>query len=257
MTSAHGKFEIRSPRPGDGASEHVQEILRRALEEDRARIAQTVHDDFGLLLMLLRTRLQSTTDNISRLSLSGGKATSASIDAALRELAAAGTILQELLDSARRLQNDLRPVPLDSYGLAKALESLKRTFAGAGLTVVLNTNGLADRRFDTELETTAYWIAQHCLTNILRHSGVDHATVTAHIVQSHLGEVLHIVTEDAGKGFTVGPIGNTFGLTAMYDRAALIGGTVVVDSAPRRGTRVIVDLPCAPTSSDGSVRKVL
>lgn len=235
-------------QPGSGANQHAEEISRRAQEDDRARIAQWIHDHLGLLLTLLRARLQGATESVTRVS--GGETTSALRDEALEELAAAGTVWQQLYDATRQLQSDLRPVPLDSLGLVAALESLKHTFAGAGLTLALNADGLANRRFGATLETTAYWLTQHALTNVLRHSGANRATVTASIVQNAPGEVLHIVIEDYGKGFTVGPIGNTFGLTAMYDRAALVGGTVVIDSAPGRGTRVTAKLPTGAKLSD-------
>jgi signal transduction histidine kinase len=242
----------RRDRPGCDSREHAQDTLRRAQEEDRARIAQWIHDHLGLLLILLRIRLQSATESIARLS--DNEMMSASRCAALEALAAAGMIWQQLYDTTRQLQSDLRPAPLDSGGIAAALDSLKRTFAGAGLTVALNADRLAGRRFGSALETTAYWITQHALTNVLRHSGTDRATVLADVVQSHLGDVLHIAIEDAGRGFAVGTVGTTFGLTAMYDRAALIGGTVMIDSAPGRGTRVTVDLPCAPEPPDASAR---
>ena len=253
---AEHKTPVPNERPGGSTDEEAREHVRRFLEEDRARIAQTIHDQFGFLLMLLRTRLQSANDRLRRLSRSSGEAPSTYIGSALEELAIAKRLLQNLSDAARQLQNDLRPAPLESYGLATALESLKRTFAGAGLTVGLNIGDLAHRRFDTELETTAYWITQHALTNIVRHSGVACATVSVSVAQRGLYETLQIVIEDTGKGFAVGPIGNTFGITAMYDRAALIGGIVNVESAPGHGTRVTVSLPGVSRSSDASMGEI-
>lgn len=247
-TLMQGGVTVADNQPSSGANQHAEENSRRALEEDRARVAQWIHDHLGFLLMLLRTRLQSATESIA--GIPRGDAPSAARDAALGELAAAGTIWQQLYDATRQLQSDLRPAPLDSLGLAAALDALKQTFAGAGLIVTLHAEGLADRRFDAALETTAYWITQHSLTNVLRHSGADKATVSANVVQSDLGETVHLVIEDGGKGFAVGPIGNTFGLTAMYDRAALIGGTVVIDSVPGRGTRIVAKLPSGAQPSD-------
>jgi signal transduction histidine kinase len=249
---SHGLIQnaaiARNEQPSADASAHARETLRRAQELDRARIAQTIHDHFGFLLMLLRMRLQRAKGYIN--SLPGDEPTSASRDAALTELTVADTVWQQLSNAARQLQNDLHPAPLDGHGLAAALAALRRTFAGAGLTVMLNADALSDQRFSVKLETTAYWLTQHALTNVLRHSGTNEATVTADIVRTRGREVLHIVIEDRGKGFTVGQIGSTFGLTAMYDRAALIGGTVAIDSTPGHGTRVTVHLPTDFESSD-------
>ena len=224
-----------------------QLMQRRAQEEDRARIAQTIHDHFGLLLMLLRARIQSAKGHIDGLS----GAASISRDAALTELTAAETTWQQLLTAMRQLQNDLHPAPLDSHGLTAAFKALQRTFAGAGLSVALDAGAIAEERFNMNLETTAYWLTQHALTNALRHSGTDRATVTANIARNAGREALRILIEDNGKGFIPGEIGGTFGLNAMYDRVALIGGTVVIDSAPGRGTRVIIDLPTNMERTDG------
>jgi signal transduction histidine kinase len=209
-------------------------------EEDRARIAQTVHDHFGFLLMLLRIRLQTVKRHVK--NLAGDETASVSKEAALAELAAVETIWQQLSNAAKQLQNDLRPAPLDS-GLAAAFGALQITFSGAGLTVALKVDSIQNRRFSSKLETTLYWLVQHALTNVLRHSGADRATVAADIAQIRGSEGLRIVIEDRGRGFNVRQIGSTFGLTAMYDRAAMIGGTVVIDSTPGRGTRVIVEFP--------------
>jgi signal transduction histidine kinase len=246
----HGYAEAdRAARTDHGSPASVGSNLQRAQEEDRARIAQTIHDHFGFLLTLLRMRLQSVKEHLNRLS--DDEETLASKDAALAELSAAEDAWQQLSDAARQLQNDLRPAPLDTLGLAAAFAALQKTFAGAGLTVAFNVEPILGKRFGAGLETTAYWLTQHSLTNALRHSGTDQATVTADIVQTRGHEMLHIVIEDRGKGFAVGPIGSTFGLTAMYDRAALVGGTVVTDSAPGHGARVVIDLPTDFGTSDG------
>jgi signal transduction histidine kinase len=164
-------------------------------------------------------------------------------------------VWQQLSDAAKQLQNDLRPAPLDSHGLAVAFGALQTTFSGAGLTVALKIDSIQNHRFSAKLETTVYWLVQHALTNVLRHSGADHATVTANIVRIRGSEGLRIVIEDRGKGFNVGQIGSTFGLTAMYDRAAMIGGTTVIDSTPGRGTRAIAEFPTDFEQSDATERK--
>jgi two-component system sensor histidine kinase NreB len=203
--------------------------------------------------MLLRIRLQTVKRHVK--NLPQDETPSASKEAALAELTAAETVWQQLSNAARQLQNDLRPAPLDNQGLAVAFGALQITFSGAGLTVALKIDSIQNHRFNAKLETTVYWLVQHALTNVLRHSGAEHATVTANIVQIRGSEGLRIVIEDRGKGFNVGQIGSTFGLTAMYDRAAMIGGIVVIDSTPGRGTRVTVEFPTDVGQSDATRRK--
>jgi len=86
-------------------------------------------------------------------------------------------------------------------------------------------------------------VIQEALTNVRKHSGAKSAVVRI----SESGAMTTFVVEDDGHGFDQG--GSLFGdrdgygLFTMRDRMGLLNGSLTIDSAPGRGTRVIADVP--------------
>lgn len=85
-------------------------------------------------------------------------------------------------------------------------------------------------------------IAQEALFNVLKHAQASEAWVRL----SQDGDKLRLSVADNGQGFEPGalPAGH-FGLAGMRARCRLIGAEVLFDTAPRHGTRIVVDLPLA------------
>ena len=99
-------------------------------------------------------------------------------------------------------------------------------------------------RFAPEVETAAFRIVQEALTNVARHAGVTEV----HVSLEARSDGLELRVEDRGVGFdpaTARP-GESGGLAGMRERARLLGGRVLVDSAPGRGTRLVAELPGSP-----------
>ncbi|HEY6012681.1 MAG TPA: ATP-binding protein, partial [Candidatus Limnocylindrales bacterium] len=84
-------------------------------------------------------------------------------------------------------------------------------------------------------------IAREALSNVARHSGAGRATMSIR----REGQQIVLRVEDDGRGFDPkdrrGP--GHFGLANLRDRAAAVGGTTRIESAPGKGTRIIVRLP--------------
>jgi signal transduction histidine kinase len=96
------------------------------------------------------------------------------------------------------------------------------------------------------METMLYRIAQEAITNVFKHS---HATRVGVLVECRRGRVM-LSVKDNGCGFELsqtlkrGPNGHArLGITGMQERAALAGGSVEIESAPRAGTTVFVRIP--------------
>ena len=95
-----------------------------------------------------------------------------------------------------------------------------------------------------------YRVLQEALSNIRRHAGVAEAAVR--MWMDERGErAVCLEIADRGRGFSppplVGPEATEqhehIGLRGMRDRAAMLGGTLTVDSRPGAGTRVVVRVP--------------
>jgi len=99
-----------------------------------------------------------------------------------------------------------------------------------------------------DIENTCFRIVQEVVTNILRHAMASNIWVQ--VVQHE--DQLHVSIRDDGRGFDLdlarknAVSGISFGLLNMEERAALVGGTMEMCSAPGRGTEITVQLPVAP-----------
>ena len=82
---------------------------------------------------------------------------------------------------------------------------------------------------------------QECLTNVTRHARASKVDVVLRADEDDI----EMIVADNGRGFA--PQAQfergSFGLFGLSERAAQLGGTVVVDSAPGKGTRVVVHVP--------------
>ena len=154
-------------------------------------------------------------------------------------LAQAEVIVSDLMARVSALSLELRPPMLDDSGLLPALlwhieGYRKRT----GVEVDFQHGSLAFR--EPRIETAAFRIIQEALTNVLRHSRASKVTIRVWIGES----TLHVQLEDDGIGIPLHhPIEGRAGISGMRERAALVGGTLRVESEPGAGTCIIADLP--------------
>jgi signal transduction histidine kinase len=105
------------------------------------------------------------------------------------------------------------------------------------LRVQLHTHGLA-ARLPPATEVALYRMVQELLTNVGRHAQASQVLVQ---LMRHPG-ALHLVVEDDGRGFEPGRQQSGVGLRSVRARAAYLGGTLEVQSAPGRGTTVSFEL---------------
>lgn len=96
-----------------------------------------------------------------------------------------------------------------------------------------------------ESEINFYRIVQECVNNILKHSRATEASVTIR----RRGQTLRLTMQDNGQGFTPGvAVGERhgFGLLGIHERAQLLGGQAVIQSAPKQGTTITLELALLP-----------
>ncbi|HTU77139.1 MAG TPA: sensor histidine kinase [Solirubrobacteraceae bacterium] len=237
------------------AAERSVEIERlrygmEARERERTRWAREIHDESIQGIGALRLQLANARD------LDDEQALSEAVDTVLEGL---GTEI----DGLRHLITELRPAALDDLGLAAALEALaRRAQAIDGLEVKTEIdigNGqsvgqAADaqagrRRLDPELESTIYRVVQEALTNVSRHAQASKAVISV----SERDGVIEASVRDDGRGLPqtarLGPRGDGleggFGMSGMRERAELVGGELVWQPAPERGTIVRLSVPLA------------
>lgn len=203
----------------------------RAAEAERRRWARELHDETLQELAAVR------------LGLSVGQRAD-SVDELRSGMQRAMAELDDRITALRALISDLRPPALDALGVASALEGLTRRVEARGVDVDLSVSLAYERgdvptRHIAEVEDATYRLVQEALTNVLKHAGATRARV---VVQEH-GGTIEIEVADDGRGIEDGRSSEGYGLVGMRERVELLGGSLEIESAPGRGTRVRVSLP--------------
>jgi signal transduction histidine kinase len=205
-----------------------------AQEEERKRMARELHDDTAQALVGLSRRLDAL--------LSG----SDQVPETLRQrIAEIRQLTAEISHGVRRFSHDLRPSTLDDLGLLPTLDGLTtRMSQEDGLPAELRVLG-KQRRLPPEVELVLFRIVQEALTNVRKHSRATEVTTTVEFRDG----LVTVTISDNGRGFTLperpGNLVETgrLGLTGMFERAQLVGGTLTVQSELGKGTTVIAEIP--------------
>jgi two-component system, NarL family, sensor histidine kinase UhpB len=211
------------------------EAARTALaaqEGERLRVAQELHDEIGQTLTAVTIQAERAADGDPALASD-----------ALRRVADA---VRESLDEVRRIARELRPEALDDLGLVNALIALcTRVGAQDGPQVKRELQGTLPP-LPAEVEIVLYRIAQESLTNTLRHSDADSATVSL-VADSHS---VTLRVADDGKGMPAQLPRGTAGIAGMRERALLVGGRLTIVSRPGQGTEVRLTIPLEEEEHD-------
>ncbi len=153
----------------------------------------------------------------------------------------------ELATDLRDLSHALHSSRLQHLGLGAALHELcSGVQKNLGIPVRFKSDALG-RPVRPDIAFCLYRVAQEALHNAGQHSRAAHIDVTL----SQEASVLRLRIEDAGKGFDYTEGSEGLGLASMRERLHMIGGELVVQSRPGRGTVLTaqVDLPERPAAA--------
>src|SRR5690242_20840098 len=195
----------------------------RAQEEERARIAQDLHDEVNQALTAILLRLQAAALDVPH-----------GLRSELKEIQ---TLAQQAMEELLTLARQLRPTALDDHGLVPALASQVSDFGErTGIRSTFHRHGDAPTLSDEE-QLVLYRVTQESLSNVVQHSGASAVRVEL----SSVGRTVLRVRDD-GCGFKVangnGSSRNRLGVSGMRERALLVGGRLNVFSAPGEGTTI-------------------
>jgi signal transduction histidine kinase len=219
-----------------------RQIQALAVTEERERIAREMHDSLAQVLGYVNTKAQA-----AETLLQSGQSERAV--AQLHQLAEAS---RAAYADVREGILGLRTSPGNNRAFSETLQDyLEQWQNQSGVTVKLLTSPVD--RFAPHLspnsEVQLLRIIQEALSNVRKHARATRAWVRLTVAGTHL----EAVVEDDGAGFDPGALVRTalprFGLATMRERAEAIGGSLTIDAAPGRGTRVIVRIPVESAAS--------
>lgn len=193
--------------------EQLSQLLLRAQEEERRRIARELHDEAGQALTALKIELD----------LEGRKEASA--------------LAARALEQVRNLSELLRPQALDDLGLVTALRALADDFS-TRTRIDVKVEAGEDDAWAPDVALVLYRVAQEALTNVARHSGAKRAWVK--LTRDESG--VQLVVEDDGRGAGANPRPH-LGLLGMRERVTSVNGQLKLAAAAVGGLRVEARLP--------------
>jgi len=239
VETEHKIAELQSARLKESQERETMraELFRRvvaAQESERQRIARDLHDETGQSLTAIGMGLRGLSGKLGP----GNKESQGT----LHKLEALAT---DSLKELERLISDLRPSHLDDLGLSAAL----RWYAGRiqeHSTISVRVDILGEERdLEDAVKITIFRIIQESLNNIIKHAQASHVNIHLRFEEKNV----RINVRDNGIGFDLDRAKKnsasrpSLGLAGMQERAALLGGSVSVQSRPAYGTEVEALIP--------------
>jgi signal transduction histidine kinase len=216
--------------------QRVAQIQRMAVEmtcceqRERTRLAHVLHDELQQLLVAARM-------NVALLRRGGND------EQLSRTIGQLDDLLSQAIAESRSLAVELSPPMLYRDGLAQALKWLAQEMAQRhGLTASVQVEADAEPASET-LRAFLFQAVRELLFNVAKHAQADRA----HVKMAKAGErLLRIEVSDNGVGFEPGNQkagAEGFGLASIQQRLHFLGGYLEIDSAPDKGTRMVMLAP--------------
>lgn len=211
---------------------HNRELAQQLIavqESERLALARELHDELGqrCSAILIETACLRRCAADDRVALLGA--------AARADMAA-----QSLYQLVGGLLRRLRPANLDALGLVAALQELCEAWeARSGVACVFHFNGVDDV-LPESINIAVYRVAQEALTNVTRHA---HATQVRLVLAHDAARGLCLTIADDGRGMEPTRATRGLGLLGASERAAALGGELLIDSAPGAGVRLSLRVP--------------
>jgi signal transduction histidine kinase len=222
----------------------LRTLSNRMAEErhdERMQIAGYLHDELAQVLFRLALQVGAAKKDLAANDL----------DQLARHLSEMTEIKQHASTMVRALIRDLHRSAVGRAGLAEALRTFAADAERDSSTKV--SVDVAKVSLPPAIQLLVYQIAREAGLNALKHGSPKHISIDLRPV----GDGVELEVRDDGTGFdpTTKPAEGHFGLTMMNERARLAGGTLSVESAPGRGTRVVASLPSVWADEEGETEE--
>jgi two-component system, NarL family, sensor histidine kinase UhpB len=226
----------------EGESRAYSLHIFESIEDERRRIGRELHDETSQSLAAALLNIDT--------ALLGVEACSPEMRA---QIINARTLIAHCLAQVKLLLYDLRPSVLDDFGLVPALRWYVQSHLQVpGLVAVVDLDGV-QRRLPQAVETALFRIAQESLANVVKHARATRVLLRVEAKPAYVT----LLVSDNGVGFDPASVPGDprerygVGLMSMRERATALHGTINVESAPGRGTRVHAVIPLEGETAGG------
>lgn len=204
--------------------------LQSVREEEWTRISREIHDELGQALTGLKMDLRWVANRLP--------ATQRALTEKTKSMVG---LIDETIQSVRKIASRLRPEVLDELGLIAAIEWQAKEFRKrTGVRCKLSLPS-SEPTLDRERSTAMFRIFQELLTNVARHANAT----TIEVVMRLESGTLVLSVEDNGKGVeeAVAYSPKSLGFLGMRERILPFGGKIDVGGTRNKGTKVSISIP--------------
>jgi signal transduction histidine kinase len=214
------------------ANEELEDLAGRlisAQEQERSRIGRELHDHISQTLGVLTIKIDQL-----RAETGVPQGIAESLDELRQDTV-------DVADDVHRLSHRLHSSTLDYLGLVPALQKLVNEFSGRYGIDIEFTHTSVPSPLPSDVSLCLFRVTEESLTNIAKHS----QAASGQVQLRGAADGLHLTIVDTGVGFDPGDLDTRAGLgfVSMRERLRVVHGTVRVDAAPSRGTRIEVTIP--------------
>ena len=204
-------------------------------EEEKKNISSALHDELGTMVVALSSGLTIAREEIIESSL----------EPALKSIERTEAALKQAVENLKKIIIDLRPPDLEIVGLSSALRSLCTTIAHQTKIAVDCSVDVADKTIDEDTAITLYRSVQEAVNNVLKHARAKNVIIRLYREKNKL----KLSITDDGRGFDIasldagGRVSTKIGIQGIRERVAALNGTFSLQSAPQKGTALIITIP--------------
>lgn len=219
----------------------LSSYLQKIKEQERARIAREIHDDIGGILTAIKCELLPWTEGAPNKP-----------DFYRKKAESIESLVDQVIDSTRRISMDLRPGILDC-GIVAAVKWQAKEFCDRVRVQYRFSCDSDEIPLDSDLSVAIFRIFQETLTNISKHASASRLQVRL----TEKDGWVFLEVSDNGCGITEQDMTKpqSFGIRGMRERCQQLRGSLHISGKPGKGTKVTISIPvnAMEISTDQSV----
>jgi PAS domain S-box-containing protein len=228
--------DVTDRKLAEEALSGVNSKLIEAQERERARISRELHDDISQRLAMLTIELEQL----------GQKFFDSPPDL-LHRVARLRNQSADIATDVQSLSHELHSSKLEYLGITTAMRAFCHEFSDQQNVEVVFAHDEIPRTLPQDISLCLFRVSQEALQNAVKHSGVRHFDVELRCAS----DAIHLTVRDSGSGFDSEGALKTqgLGLVSMAERVKLVGGRLLIDSQPHRGTTIHAKVPLSKAAS--------
>jgi len=229
--------DITERKLSEASLQSLSGRLIRAQEEERARIARELHDDFSQRMALQGIGLGQLWKRLPESEVEERERVWKMLKSS-----------QDMTDDMHSLSHQLHSSKLEHVGLVAALEGLRREIGEKYRIDIQFTNCEVTAKLPKDVALCLFRVAQEALGNVVKHSQAKRANIE--LGANENGISLRI--KDEGKGFDPhdSNLDAGIGLVGMTERLRLVAGRLSIRSELMRGTEIVAEVPLSAFTNE-------